>query len=157
MTRHCKYHCAVCDAHFTSLAGFDAHRPSIAGCREAPKNGSAGKFPQWEAVPGVCDLTKGHIGQSVPCLIWRDTINDSDSSKNKLQALNGSGKVIPPLSSKDRSTVNPRTSTGIVAAQHHLAKTVRSNRVDNPCRVCGKNIEPTGKRGRPRTKHEECV
>lgn len=150
--RHCKYHCAVCDAHFTSLSAFDAHhrvttsmnaqgaRDRYTTCLVVPKNTPK---TEWVAVEGVCSLTKGSIGAKLPCMIWRDSVSDTrfnseiSQSDSKDEIIQHEESHRPPSQSPLESTW--RTSTGVL------------------CRVCGEPIPPSGRRGRPRLTHTECV
>lgn len=150
--RHCKYHCAVCDAHFTSLSAFDAHhrvttsmnaqgaRDRYTTCLVVPKNTPK---TEWVAVEGVCSLTKGSIGAKLPCMIWRDSVSDTRFNSEIPQGpmINDSAGVgvIPPLSDIVSSETFGRKPTAVL------------------CRVCREPIPPSGRRGRPRLTHAECV
>lgn len=65
-TPSCTFHCASCDMHCSSLVAFDAHRQN-GGCRLKPVNMPSRQFITRQ---GVCNLTKGQIGQKVPADIW---------------------------------------------------------------------------------------
>jgi hypothetical protein len=56
----CTYHCAACDAHFHSLAAFDAHDPG-GRCDVGATNRKTG-LPLLEAwtTAGHCDLSGQH-------------------------------------------------------------------------------------------------
>lgn len=138
--KRCRYHCAVCDAHFTSLAGFDAHKPSVYGCRTEPRNTELTEYIQ---VPGTCDLTKGKIGQGIECSIWKNAREDTRFHQNKSKL-----DLIPDEVSPYPACESPLESVG--GTSESIVATL------NECRVCGKTIQPTHRRGRPRRTHLEC-
>lgn len=127
LLRHCKYHCAVCDLHFTSLAGFDAHKPGL--CRDKPKDSRGVEYVQ---VEGVCDLTKGSIGKSLPVMIWRN------NSEKPVETIKGRSGGITLLSPEDAPTVECKPLELIL------------------CAICNLPVPRSGKRGRPRKIHEAC-
>lgn len=145
----------MCDAHFTSLSAFEAHHRVVNGksadgvksryttCLTAPKNSAK---TEWVAVEGVCSLTKGSIGSKLPCMLWRNSIDDTRFNseiprKPQNNNIDGVG-VIPSVIDKDPSETFGRKPTEVSAIM---------------CRVCGEPITPSGRRGRPRKTHVECM
>lgn len=62
----CTFHCAVCDLHSSSLEAFDAHRRG-GKCRQRPHDT---KTRSYIVRDGICNLTKGHIGDELPAEVW---------------------------------------------------------------------------------------
>lgn len=67
----CRFHCTLCEGHYSSLAAFDAHKRGVGSvsCLAAPAVPGSGRNA-WQGRGGVCSLTSGKIGETVTAHVW---------------------------------------------------------------------------------------
>lgn len=100
-TRTCRFHCAACRRHFTSLRAFDAH---LAWDDEEPDREGWGRRQHLDAldlpgvlrlVPGVCRIS-GNGGAPIPCHVAEHV--DADGARARLRAPAQRQEAISPAS-----------------------------------------------------------
>lgn len=92
--RNCTAHCTSCDAHFTGLAPFDAHR--VGGYCVDPsepvfgENSRRARQPILQAIPGRCNKMPGcwdggrlhHYVEGVA--LWQMSVDEADTLQGAL-------------------------------------------------------------------------